>query len=77
MVSVIETTELLQHLQEFLSSIGLESPPCQLRAVCEVYRKTYTEAKVDSLADIIRIVVETLREDTLTFITDDKLDQTC
>ena len=45
-----------------MSLIGLESPACKLRAVCEIHQDSHPMPEVDTVAEVTRMVVERLRK---------------
>ena len=61
LLTVLDAVELLETLDEFLTSAGISSRQCQLKTVCDLYHnKSVLDSKVDSLAEMVRMLVDTL-----------------
>ena len=57
---MLDAVDLSTGLEEFLDSIGVSSRHCQLRAVCQMYGQRDPAAKVESVEEMVRMVVEML-----------------
>ena len=60
LLTVLDAVDLSTSLEEFLESIGVASRQCQLRAVCEMYGQREEAGKVESVEEMVRMVVELL-----------------
>ena len=60
MLSVLEATELVGSLQQFLESLDIRSHECQLRTVCHMYQAGDQVASDNvSVRSMVRMVVDT------------------
>lgn len=59
---VLNTLEQLQSLQESLSLIGIHSRQCQLQAVCRVMQDDYSPPAVDTVTELVKLLVYRLRK---------------
>ena len=57
---MLDAVELSATLEDFLDSIGVGSRQCKMRAVCEMYQKRDEAGKVESVEEMVRMVVEML-----------------
>ena len=57
---MLDAVELSATLEDFLDSIGVASRQCKMRAVCEMYQKRDEAGKVESVEEMVRMVVEML-----------------
>ena len=46
-----------------MSFIGLKSPSCKLRAVCEIHQDGRRMAELDIVAEVVRMVVENMQKE--------------
>merc|ERR1719282_1323982 len=60
LLTVLDAIELVDTLEQFLDSVGVNSNQCRLRTVCELYSRGDFGNKVDSVAELVRMVVDTL-----------------
>ena len=60
--NVLNTLEQLQSLQESLNIIGIRSRQCQLQAVCRVMQDNYTPPAVDTVTELVKLLVYRLRK---------------
>ena len=60
LLTVLDAVELSNTLEDFLGSIGVESRQCKMRAVCEMYHQRDEAGKVESVEEMVRMVVEML-----------------
>jgi len=61
-ITVLDSISLVHTLEDSLSLIGLQSPGCKLRAVCEFHQDGHKMPEVDTVAEVVRMVVERLRK---------------
>merc|ERR1712029_804701 len=53
LLTVLDAVELLETLDEFLTSAGISSRQCQLKTVCDLYQsKSVLDSKVDIVAEM-------------------------
>merc|ERR1719483_287851 len=62
LITVLDSISLVHTLEDSLSLIGLKSPACKLRAVCEIHQDNHPMPEVDTVAEVTRMVVERLRK---------------
>ena len=60
LLTVLDAIELVDTLEQFLDSVGVSSNQYRLRTVCELYSSGDYGNKVDSVAELVRMVVDTL-----------------
>lgn len=60
LLTVLDAVELSNTLEDFLDSIGVGGRQCKLRAVCEMYQKRDEAGKVESVEEMVRMVIEML-----------------
>ena len=60
LLTVLDAVDLSSSLEEFLDSIGVRTRQCQMRAVCEMYGQREEAGKVESVEEMVRMVVELL-----------------
>merc|ERR1711892_657631 len=61
-LTVLDSITLVHTLEDSLSLIGLKSPACKLRAVCEIHQDNHPMPEVDTVAEVTKMVVERLRK---------------
>jgi len=61
-LSVLDSITLVHTLEDSLSLIGLKSPSCKLRAVCEIHKNGHRVPGVNTVEEVVRMVVERLRK---------------
>ena len=69
-VTVLHTLELVESLGESLGLIGIVSPPCQLQAVCAVMQDSYIPPTVDTVSELVKLLVYRLRKVDLEVLED-------
>ena len=60
--TVLNSLELLQELEESLNIIGICSRQCQLQAVCRVMQGSYSPPAVDTVTELVKLLVYRLRK---------------
>lgn len=60
--TVLNSLELLQELEESLNIIGIRSRQCQLQAVCRVMQGSYSPPAVDTVTELVKLLVYRLRK---------------
>ena len=60
--SLLNSLELLQSLQESLNIIDIRSRQCQLQAVCRVMQGSYSPPAVDTVTELVKLLVYRLRK---------------
>ena len=60
--NLLNSLEHLQSLEESLSIIGIRSRQCQLQAVCRVMQDNYTPPAVDTVTELVKLLVYMLRK---------------
>ena len=60
--NILNSLELLQSLQESLNIIGIRSRQCQLEAVCRVMQGNYSPPAVDTVTELVKLLVYRLRK---------------
>ena len=60
--NVLNSLEHLQSLEESLNIIGIRSRQCQLQAVCRVMQDNYTPPAVDTVTELVKLLVYRLRK---------------
>ena len=61
LLTVLDSISLIHKMEDSLFLVGLKTPLCKLRAVCEIYQKNQLLPEVESLAEGVMEVVESLR----------------
>lgn len=62
LITVLDSISLIHTLEDSLALIGLKSAPCKLRAVCEIHQDGHPMPEVDTVAEVVKMVVERLRK---------------
>ena len=60
LLTVLDAVELSTSLEDFLDSAGVTPRQCKMKAVCEIYQNQEQAGKVDSIEEMVRMVVEML-----------------
>ena len=59
---LLNSLEQLQSLEESLNIIGIRSRQCQLQAVCRVMQGSYSPPAVDTVTEVVKLLVYRLRK---------------
>ena len=62
MLDVLDAINLVHTMEDSLALIGLKTPSCKLRAVCEIHEPNHPMPEVDTVAEVVRIVVIRLKK---------------
>ena len=54
--------ELVEELEDSLALIGIRSRQCQLEAVCRVMQDSYSPPAVDTVTEMVKLLVYRLRK---------------
>ena len=60
LLTVLDAVELSNSLDDFLESVGLTTRQCKMKAVCEMYQNREQIGKVDSVEEMVRMVIQML-----------------
>merc|ERR1719277_356767 len=62
MVDMLDVISLIHTMEDSFTLIGLKSPVCKLRAVCEIHQPNHPMPEVDTVAEVVKMVVIRLKK---------------